>query len=158
MPEAQSDDGKPALPDLGDSLDDMTFEQILEMDDDDDEREFSKSIVYGFFEQAEETFEKMEDALESKDLTELYSLGHFLKGSSATLGLSKIRDECEKIQQLGQLRDEKDPSQAVKADECLKRISSIVKVLKAEYEHCKKELEIFYGESAEEDQDDGNDK
>ena len=40
----------------------MTFEQILEMDDD-DEREFSKSIVYGFFEQAEQTFTKMDDAL-----------------------------------------------------------------------------------------------
>jgi osomolarity two-component system phosphorelay intermediate protein YPD1 len=40
----------------------LTFEQILEMDDD-DEREFSKSIVYGFFEQAEQTFTKMDDAL-----------------------------------------------------------------------------------------------
>lgn len=38
----------------------MTFEQILEMDDDEEEREFSKSIVYGFFEQAEATFKKME--------------------------------------------------------------------------------------------------
>lgn len=38
----------------------MTFEQILEMDDDEDERDFSKSIVFGFFEQAEATFKKME--------------------------------------------------------------------------------------------------
>ncbi len=38
----------------------MTFEQILEMDDDEEEREFSRSIVYGFFEQAEATFRKME--------------------------------------------------------------------------------------------------
>jgi hypothetical protein len=41
----------------------MTFEQILEMDDDEEEREFSKSIVFGFFEQAEQTFEEMKDAL-----------------------------------------------------------------------------------------------
>jgi osomolarity two-component system phosphorelay intermediate protein YPD1 len=40
----------------------ITFEQILEMDDDDD-RDFSKSIVFGFFEQAEQTFTKMDDAL-----------------------------------------------------------------------------------------------
>lgn len=38
----------------------MTFEQILEMDDDEEERDFSKGIVYGFFEQAETTFKKME--------------------------------------------------------------------------------------------------
>ena len=40
-----------------------TFQQILEMDDDEEERDFSKSIVYDFFEQAESTFEKMEAAL-----------------------------------------------------------------------------------------------
>ena len=51
------------LPDCGDSIDPATFEQILEMDDDEDEREFSKSIVYGFFEQAEATFKNMEKSL-----------------------------------------------------------------------------------------------
>jgi len=33
------------------------------MDDDDDDREFSRSIVFGFFEQAESTFDKMENDL-----------------------------------------------------------------------------------------------
>lgn len=33
------------------------------MDDDEDDREFSRSIVFGFFEQAEQTFGKMDDAL-----------------------------------------------------------------------------------------------
>lgn len=33
------------------------------MDDDEDEREFSRSIVFGFFEQAEQTFTKMGEAL-----------------------------------------------------------------------------------------------
>lgn len=33
------------------------------MDDDKHEREFSRGIVYGFFEQAESTFDKMEKAL-----------------------------------------------------------------------------------------------
>lgn len=40
-------------------LDLSAFEQILEMDDDDD-RDFSKGIVFGFFEQAVTTFETME--------------------------------------------------------------------------------------------------
>ena len=35
---------------------------------------------------------------EAKNLTELSHLGHFLKGSSATLGFTKVKDECEKIQ------------------------------------------------------------
>jgi len=33
------------------------------MDDDEDDREFSRSIVFSFFEQAEQTFKKMDDAL-----------------------------------------------------------------------------------------------
>lgn len=37
--------------------------QILEMDDDEEEREFSKSIVYDFFSQAEQTFQKMDQNL-----------------------------------------------------------------------------------------------
>lgn len=48
--------------DVKDSIDKNTFDQILEMDDDEDDREFSKGIVFGFFDQAENTFEKMEKA------------------------------------------------------------------------------------------------
>ena len=59
----QSENGSTGLPDFGDSIDPMTFEQILEMDEDEDDREFSKSIVYGFFDQAENTFLKMDSAL-----------------------------------------------------------------------------------------------
>lgn len=53
------------LPDFGDAIDEATFNQILEMDDEDDDEPhgFSSSIVFGFFEQADETFEKMETAL-----------------------------------------------------------------------------------------------
>ena len=40
-----------------------TFEQILEMDDEEEGRTFSRSIVFSFFEQAEQTFTKMDDAL-----------------------------------------------------------------------------------------------
>ena len=37
------------------------FEQLLDMDEDD--REFSRSLVWNYFEQAETTFDKMDDAL-----------------------------------------------------------------------------------------------
>jgi hypothetical protein len=45
------------------------FSQIQDMDDDDDDdgegggHEFSKSIVWGYFEQAENTFKQMEEAM-----------------------------------------------------------------------------------------------
>ena len=58
----QTKDGPPTLSEMGESIDMSTFEQILEMDDDDD-RDFSKGIVYGFFDQAESTFDKMGKAL-----------------------------------------------------------------------------------------------
>ena len=47
---------------LGDGIDVNTFNQILEMDDSDD-RDFSSSIVFDFFTQAEDTFKSMNDAL-----------------------------------------------------------------------------------------------
>lgn len=51
--------------DFGDNVDVPTFEQILEMDEGEDEdgHEFSRSIVFGYFEQAETTFDKMDDAV-----------------------------------------------------------------------------------------------
>ena len=61
--DTQSEQGSIGLSDLGECIDVLTFEQILEMDDDEEEREFSRSIVFGFFEQAEQTFVKMDDAV-----------------------------------------------------------------------------------------------
>lgn len=40
-------------------IDMATFEQIREMDDDGDD-EFSRAIVFGFLDQAKETFDKMD--------------------------------------------------------------------------------------------------
>lgn len=48
---------------FGDSLDVSNFEQILEMDDDEEDREFSKAIVIDFFEQTKSTFVAMDEAL-----------------------------------------------------------------------------------------------
>jgi osomolarity two-component system phosphorelay intermediate protein YPD1 len=57
----QNEDGPIGLGDFGDNIDVATFEQILEMDDDEDEREFSRSIVFDFFQQADSTFDKMDE-------------------------------------------------------------------------------------------------
>lgn len=123
----------------------MTFEQILEMDDDEeDEREFSKSIVYGFFEQAEQTFKKMELSLAKGDLDTLSSLGHFLKGSSATLGLTKVKDSCEKIQHYGAHKDESGTGDELDDAICLKRVKEILAEVKVEYAEVEKKLKAFY--------------
>jgi len=143
--EDRSEEGSVGLPDLGPSIDAVTFEQILEMDDDEDDREFSRSIVFGFFEQAESTFVKMEDALERKDLDELSSLGHFLKGSSATLGLTKVKDSCEKIQHYGQKKDDAGTTDEPDVQKCLTRIETTLKAVREEYDEVKVVLKRFYG-------------
>lgn len=45
-----------------DIIDIDVFEQLLEMDEEED-REFSQSLVWNYFEQAESTFDKMDAAL-----------------------------------------------------------------------------------------------
>ncbi|KAK3215386.1 hypothetical protein GRF29_19g3107795 [Pseudopithomyces chartarum] len=135
-----------AIPGAKDSIDEDTFEQILEMDDDDD-REFSKSIVYDFFTQAQSTFEKMDANLEKKDLKTLSELGHFLKGSSATLGLSKVKDSCEKIQNYGLKKDAKGDKD-ITEEEGLKKLDETIKQAKTEFEEVEKVLKKFYDDES----------
>lgn len=136
-----------SIPGAKDSIDEATFEQILEMDDDEDEREFSKSIVYDFFTQAESTFDKMDSNLEKKDLKTLSELGHFLKGSSATLGLNKVKDSCEKIQNYGQKMDEKGDKE-ITEEEALKKLATTIKQAKQEFHDVEKVLKKFYNDES----------
>jgi hypothetical protein len=52
-----------AEPSEDDIIDMETFQQILELDDDEDDREFSKGMVWAYFSQAEETFKDLDAAL-----------------------------------------------------------------------------------------------
>lgn len=146
-PESEVDttESSTGLYDWGDNVDTSTFEQILEMDDDEDEKEFSRSIVIGFFEQAETTFMQIETALESKDLPKLSSLGHFLKGSSATLGLTKVKNSCEKIQHFGQKKDQEGIADEEDEEKCLKRIDETFQILKKDYIEAVNILKTFFG-------------
>ena len=74
----------------------------------------------------------------------LSSLGHFLKGSSATLGLTKVSESCAKIQHLGTGTDETGTT-ALDEKLRLKRIQETLEVAKEEYEAMKGELKRFYG-------------
>ncbi|KAK2768508.1 hypothetical protein FQN54_000363 [Arachnomyces sp. PD_36] len=130
---------------LGDVVDIATFDQILEMDDDDD-RDFSREIVYGFFEQADTTFDKMDQAIKDKSLQELSSLGHFLKGSSATLGLTKVKDACEKIQHFGAGTDESGTIRISDQTLLLGNIKQTLTDVRKDYDDVAKRLKAFYGE------------
>ncbi|KAL6710753.1 Phosphorelay intermediate protein [Coniothyrium glycines] len=139
-----------SIPGAEDQIDPATFEQILEMDDDETEREFSKSIVYDFFGQADSTFAKMDKELKNKDthaLKDLSELGHFLKGSSATLGLTKVKDSCEKIQHYGSLKDD-DGTKDIKEEVARAKLAKVIEQAKKEFDDVKDVLKEFYKDTA----------
>ncbi|KAL4952064.1 signal transduction histidine kinase [Aspergillus filifer] len=127
------------LAEMSEHIDSATFEQILEMDEE-GEHDFSQSIVYGFFDQAKTTFDNMDTALKEKKLSELSSLGHFLKGSSATIGLTKVKDACEKIQHYGAGKDESGTTEEPDEEKSLKKIGETIETAKKDYE----EVEAFF--------------
>jgi len=139
-------EGIMAIPGAEDTIDPATFEQILEMDEDEVDREFSKSIVFDFFGQADSTFAKMDKNLEDKEddyLKTLSELGHFLKGSSATLGLTKVKDSCEKIQHYGSLKDDAGTKDITEKD-AQEKLKKIIAQAKTEFKDVKEVLEEFY--------------
>ncbi|KAJ1924417.1 Phosphorelay intermediate protein [Tieghemiomyces parasiticus] len=123
-----------------------TFEQLLEMDDEDN-FEFIKSLVDTFHEQAMVTFADMDGKLASKDLDALSRLGHFLKGSSASVGLRKVPLTCGRIQNYGHLKDD-DGVEAITEDSALRRIAEAVVQLKIEYAEANRFYQSFFAADA----------
>lgn len=81
---------------------------------------------------------------EKRDLAQLSSLGHFLKGSSATLGMTKVKDSCEKIQHLGAKKNADGTKDEPDEDKCLAQLKTIIKQAKAEFADVEKRLRKFY--------------
>jgi len=146
--EEPSEDGTD--PDVPVPVIDMdTFSQILEMDDD-ETHEFSMSIVENYMEQAEVTFKSMDDAFAAKNLPEMSRLGHFLKGSSAALGISQVQTGCEAMQYYGQMK--RGPNGAkLTAEEALDLIRLLLVKIKAGHREAEKWLKDFYGMEKEEE-------
>lgn len=80
---------------------------------------------------------------EEENLDELSSLGHFLKGSSATLGFNKIRDSCQVIQQYGHKLD---LAGTPETDEkvCLEKITEALEAVRVDYADLEAELRVFF--------------
>ena len=146
-----------------------TFHQILDLDEED--HEFSLSMVDAYFSQAEDTFRKLDESWcvvilfifsllnfdvfflrssTAKDLSELSTLGHFFKGSSAAFGLEKVKASCEKIQHYGLNRDE-EAKKDLGPEEALDKIKKQLVQLRNEYAEAKQTLEDFLREREGED-------
>ena len=82
-----------------------------------------------------------------QDLTALSSLGHFLKGSSSTLGLNTVRDSCEKIQHYGQRKDEAGNPSAHDDAYFLNAIEQTTKRVRDDYAAAERVLRKFYKEN-----------
>ncbi|KAJ1950668.1 histidine phosphotransferase HPT1 [Linderina pennispora] len=133
---------------LGNSILDLeVFDQLISMDDEDDE--FSQQIVYNYFEQAETTFSNMDKAIEARDLARLSELGHFLKGSSASIGVKHVRDCCEHIQHLGRLKNSDGVGQ-IDEEAALKQIVKELDKGKSEYQKAREFLRFFYEQDDDE--------
>ena len=78
-------------------------------------------------------------------LTTLSSLGHFLKGSSAALGIIRVQASCEKMQHYGNLRDE-EAGESLSEDEALKRIKGLLADCKRDYEAAMVWMKKLYAE------------
>ncbi|RDB17870.1 Multistep phosphorelay regulator 1 [Hypsizygus marmoreus] len=130
-----------------DIIDMETFQQILDLDED-NTHDFSRGMAWAYFTQAEQTFKEMDQALEGKDLSQLSSLGHFLKGSSAALGLSKVQASCEKIQHYGQKRDE-ETGENLGENDALGKIEALLGQVAKEYAAAESWLKKWYDDHAE---------
>ena len=77
-------------------------------------------------------------------MANLSSLGHFLKGSSATLGMTKVKDSCEKIQHYGAHKDDAGQPTDMEDTLLLKKIKATVATVKVEYKEAERILKQFY--------------
>ncbi|KAG5648359.1 hypothetical protein DXG03_004931 [Asterophora parasitica] len=149
-PAAEPSTPSQALPDpeADQGIIDMeTFQQILDLDED-TTHDFSRGMAWAYFTQAEQTFKEMDEALLGKNLAQLSSLGHFLKGSSAALGLSKVQASCEKIQHYGQQRDE-EAGKNLTVEGAITRIGALLSQVNEEYSAAETWLKNWYDEHAD---------
>lgn len=78
-------------------------------------------------------------------LSNLSSLGHFLKGSSAALGIIKVQNSCEKMQHYGNLRDE-EVGENLEEGEALERIKQLLVDCKRDYGVASRYLRRLYND------------
>lgn len=81
----------------------------------------------------------------AKDLDRLSKLGHFLKGSSSSVGLASVSKLCALMQNYGSEKDDTG-LQSISKEDALDKLEKLLPDLKAEQGRAKKWLETFYKE------------
>jgi len=128
-------------------IDDEVFNQILDLDDD-GTHDFSRDMVWAYFSQVETTFKDMNVAFANKDLAKLSSLGHFLKGSSAALGVQKVKASCELMQNYGQLQDP-ETMKDITSEVALTKIGPLLSRVRIEYAAAETWLKDWFENNSE---------
>ncbi|KAG8214760.1 hypothetical protein J3R82DRAFT_9850 [Butyriboletus roseoflavus] len=146
---------------IGSSSTMEVFEQILELDEG-DSQEFSQDMVKEYLGQTQATIKLMDECLcaslslqsitdvslppsAKHELTQLGKHGHFLKGSSAALGVVQVQEICEKIQHLGNRIDpDKEPEVKISVEDAFARIKPLLARLKEEHAVAAKWLKKFF--------------
>lgn len=77
-------------------------------------------------------------------MQELSTLGHFLKGSSAAVGVIKVRNSCESLQHYGKGNDSDGVSE-MDADTALEKLTHTLEEVKKQYREAETTLKAFYG-------------
>lgn len=80
---------------------------------------------------------------EAKNVKRLGELAHFLKGSSGQVGVSKVKDECNRMQYYGKLRDE-EKKVDLKEEQALEMITASLKIAKKDYEEAEGLLNEYF--------------
>lgn len=84
----------------------------------------------------------------SRDLDGLSRKGHFLKGSSAALGLQRVQHSCESMQHFGNRKNEKGDGPLLSEDEALTKCRVLLVRLRKEQAEAKEWLESYYADKA----------
>ncbi|KAJ7855974.1 signal transduction histidine kinase [Mycena olivaceomarginata] len=143
----------PALADPSGIINAETFDQNLELDDD-DTHAYTKDMFTMYFAQAPTAFAGMDAALAQTDLRTLADLAHFLMGSSATLALQRVAAVCQRMESIGEASLAAGPdSKAGGADgaagateDALKQIAELLKEGKREYADAERWLKSWYAQ------------
>lgn len=122
LKEVEKKESKPSKEDI---IDMEVFNQIVELNDEDDgDSSFLSGMISDYLAQVDSTFNEMDKAMETKDLKKISDLGHFLKGSSAALGVKHVSLTCEKIQNM---------AKGTPGDKTVEEVTSLLKRVKEEY-------------------------
>ena len=85
-----------------------------------------------------------ESLSKKKDLHNLSSLGHFLKGSSAALGVARVQATCEQIQNFGKLIDEGQAQPTLTEEQALKKLEPLLTRVRKEFTEAETWLTKWY--------------